>query len=104
MAEQSAQQFSEAVCLLCAIVHPGEHCVLEAYPTVGLLNIGPAGGKQFCHRVAAIERHQLAAQFVGGRVEGDREAHLEAFAGEAQDGRHHAGGGEGDMPGAEVES
>ena len=50
-----------------------------------------------------IHRHDLGANFVGGSVEGDGEADLLGVTGEFTDLEGEAGGGDGEVAGAEVE-
>lgn len=50
-----------------------------------------------------VHRHDLGADFIGGTVEGDSEADLLGVLGELADLRGEAGGGDGEVAGAEVE-
>ncbi len=70
--------------------------VLEGHRSaLAAQRVAHAGIHQLRDRVLAVDRHQLAAQFVERRVQRDRERDVAQLA-ELVDPRHHARGGQGD--------
>ena len=54
-------------------------------------------------REPGVDRHQLVAELVVGRVQGERQRDREALLGELTDPRHQADGGDGDAAGGDAE-
>ncbi len=77
---------------------------LERYHAALGLAVAANRRDELFERVAAVDRHDLVAGLVGGAVQADREAELFGLVGEFEDFRDDARGGDGDAPGAEVQS
>ena len=60
--------------LLVAVVHAVQHQVLDVDAPPALLAPAPAGVQHVGQRVAVVDRHQLAAQRLVGRVQRQRQA------------------------------
>ena len=59
--------------LLDAVVDAGEHHVLDEHLAAAQLEVAAALGEHLVERIAVVDRHQLAAERVGRRVQRERE-------------------------------
>ena len=96
LGRQAAHQLDELARVLGAVVHALHHGVLERDGFALLaLGIARAGRHQFGDRIFLVERHELRAQFVVGRMQRHRERYVGGF-GQLVDHRHQARGRERD--------
>jgi hypothetical protein len=78
--------------MLGLVVHAVEHAVLEGDEVARrMLEVALAGLEQFGNRVLAVQRHEVVAQRIVGRVQRNGHGHR-AVGAQAVDHRHHAGG------------
>ena len=100
---RGVQQARQLVGLGGRVVDAVEHQVLDEHAPARGLAIALAGLHHGLQRVPAIDRHQRRADRVAGRVQRDRELHLQRLRREAVDARHPPGRGDRDRAGTEPE-
>ena len=74
------QQANKFVRMLVGVVLVLEHDIFEGdAPRIRRARIGGAGFEQFVDAVFLVERHDLVADFLGHRVERNRQVHADFF-------------------------
>src|SRR5688572_9071784 len=81
------------------VIHVTQHDVLEGDAPLELRR----RGNDVTQRILDVDRHQLAAQLIGGRVNRDGQAKLLASLRKRYDSRKHANRGDGDVARADLQ-
>lgn len=84
------------------VVDPSKEDVFEGDHAAFTFEVMAAGSGEFGEGILAVDRHDAAADLIGGAMEGEGEAELFGFVGEATDLGGEAGSGDGDFAGAEA--
>ena len=80
------------------VVHAADARVLEGDPASLAGGVIARGVDHLAERIAAVQRDELVAQFVVGRVHRHRERHRKGLLGQRTDAGNHADGGDRDVP------
>ena len=99
---QAPGQFRQGRDLVQAVIDPGDEDVFEGDHAAFFLLIILAGGGEVAQRILGIDRHDFAARFVGGAVQGDGQAELERLLRQPPDLRGQAAGRDGDLARADI--
>ena len=87
----------EQIGLRRAVVSAGQQAVLDRGDAAGAVIKPPGGLHDLGHRVSAVHRHELGAGFVIGRVQRERQVHVQIRVGQPIDARYDADGRHGDL-------
>ena len=90
LVDAGVEQGRELAGVLGPVVDAVEHHVLDEDLAAAARPVAVAGGEHLGQRVAVVDRHQLRAQAVVGRVQGERQADRHLALGEAVDPGHPA--------------
>ena len=87
------------------IVEVLDHDILEgAAPPAGILVVLDDGRNELLQRICLVDRHQSVPSLVVRGMEGYRQVDLEPLLSEAEDSWDDAAGGDGDVPGADIQA
>ena len=103
MSRHPLQLSGDQLRLPVVVVDAVDHSVLKADAPSGFPEVPVAGGKQLLHIIRAVHRHDAAARLAVRRVERHRQRQLQLLFRQCIDPRHHAAGGQTDVPHADIQ-